>query len=145
MKMVLKCSVALVCLTAFGMPVGAQTSISIDSLPNVIGEYNVSYVRTNSDVASLIGQAGSNYWNFSQAQSSSDSVQRLDIVPITDGGTGTSFPSATYAQRYTGGIYSTPAWEYYQISNGVGRLYYGFYDAQNPYFDPLVVFPKPTI
>jgi hypothetical protein len=145
MKMVLKCFAALLCMTEFAITVGAQVSIAISSLPNLTGEYNLSYVRTNSDVAPLIGQAGSNYWNFSQAQSSSDSVQRLDIVPVADGDGGDSFTNAIYAQQYSGGIYSTPAWEYYQTSNGVGRLYYGFYDAVSPYFDPLVVFPQYTI
>ena len=145
MKITLKCSVALLCLAELAFRAGAQITVPIASLPSVIGEYNLSYVRTNSDVVPLIGQTGSNYWDFSQTQSSSDSVQRMDVVPITDGGNGASFPNATYAQRFTGGIYPTPAWEYYQISNGVGRLYYGFYDAQSPYFDPLVVFPQPTI
>jgi hypothetical protein len=140
----LKNSAALLCL-GFAIRVGAQTTVPMASLPSVVGEYNLSFVRTNSDVAPLIGQSGSNYWDFSQAQSASDSVQRMDIVPITDGGNSASFPNAAYARRYTGGIYSTPSWEYYQINSGVGRSYYGFYDAQSPYLDPLVVFPQPTI
>jgi hypothetical protein len=117
----------------------------MSSLPSLVGEYNLSYVRTDTDVSALIGKPGSNYWDFSRAPSAADSVQRMDIVPITDGGNDASFPNATYAQRYTGGIYSTPAWEYYRITNGVGRLYYGFYNALNPLLDPIVVFPQPTI
>ncbi|MGD1085357.1 MAG: hypothetical protein ABSA47_11500 [Verrucomicrobiota bacterium] len=144
MKTTLECFVALLCLAQFAFRAGAQVTVPISSLPGVTGEYNLSYVRTNLDTSPLIGQSGSNYWDLSRAASASDSVQRLDIVPVTDGGNGASFPDAAYAQRYTGGIYSTNAWEYYRISNGVGRLYYGFYNAQSPYVDPLVVFPQST-
>ncbi len=145
MKLALKCAVALFCLTGLAVCAAAQTIVPASGLPNVIGEYNLSYVRTNLIVSSLLGHSGSNFWNFSQAPTSADSVQRMDIVPITDGGNGSGFPSASFAERFSGGIYSTPAWEYYQISNGVGRLYYGYYNALNALVDPIVVFPQPTV
>src|ERR1035441_8093870 len=126
MKIALKWSIALLYLVAFATRAKAQVVVPMSSLPSLVGEYNLSYVRTDTDVSALIGKPGSNYWDFSRAPSAADSVQRMDIVPITDGGNDASFPNATYAQRYTGGIYSTPAWEYYRITNGVGRLYYGF-------------------
>ena len=122
-----------------------QVVVPVSSLPSIIGEHDLSYVRTNFSLGSLVGGTGSNYWDFSQAPTSADVIQRLDIVSVNDGGNGAYFPSATYAQRYTGGVYASPSYEYYQISNGVGRLYYGLYEAQTQDANPLVVFPQPTV
>jgi hypothetical protein len=135
------CGVVLLCLCRGN----AQVVINCTSLPSAVGEYNLSYSSTNIDASALIGHSGSNFWDFSQPQSPVESILRTDLVPITDGGNEASFPDAAYAQRYTGGIYANPTWEYYRVTPGVGRLYYGFYASMDPTVDPTVVFPQAAV
>jgi hypothetical protein len=145
-KIALKCSIALLYLVVFATRANAQVVVPMSSLPSLVGEYNLSYVRTDTDVSALIGKSGSNYWNFSQPQASGDSIQRLDIVSVADGGDGGSFTNATYAEQFTGGpLYPGPAWQFYSITSGVGRDYYGFVDDLSVYTTGLVIFNHPTV
>jgi hypothetical protein len=65
----------------------------------------------------------------------------MDIVPTTDGGNQSSFPNATYAERYTDEVGGAQEWDFYNITTNNGRSYFG-YDSDAA---GLVVFSSPVI
>jgi hypothetical protein len=107
--------------------VQAQTSLTASNVYNVVGEYSFSYFRSNIDISPLIGDAGSNTWDFSQPQAANDMVARMDVVPISDSGDATDFPGATFAWRYMGGAIQGTSWEYYSLDPTNGLVFYGTY------------------
>jgi hypothetical protein len=131
-------------LLCFAFRAGAQITIPISSLPDLIGEYNLSYVRTNADLAALIGKPGSNYWDFSGPQAAEDDIGRMDIVPVSDGGYGGAFPGASFAEKFSGGLVSGTSWEYYDQNAADGLVFYGSYEPVGYGADPSVPIHPPT-
>jgi len=105
----------------------AQVSLSASNVYSVVGEYSRSYFRSNFNLSPLIGHPGSNYWDFSQPQTANDTVSRMDVVPVSDGGHGTDFSGATFAWRYSGGAIQGTSWEYYSLNPTNGLVFYGTY------------------
>jgi hypothetical protein len=144
MKTILRRAIPLLFLVWFACGAGAQITIPISSQPDLVGEYNLSYVRTNADLAALIGKPGSNYWDFSQPQAADDDIGRMDIVPISDGGYGGAFAGATFAQKFTGGFISGTSWEYYDENTSNGLVFYGTYDPVGYSANPSIPIQPPT-
>src|ERR1022692_785384 len=90
-------------LAVFGcLPVNAQITFTASEMLSIIGEYSLEYISTDTDPSKMIGPTGGpQVWDFSYAPQPGDYVRRLDIVLPTDGGHQATFPSATYAERYT--------------------------------------------
>jgi hypothetical protein len=53
----------------------------------------------------------------------------MDVVAPSDGGHGSSFPNAAYAERYTDEPAGAQEWDYYSIPPSLGQSYFGFYNA----------------
>jgi hypothetical protein len=116
---------AVLCLTTDAGR--AQVSLSASDVYSVMGEYSLSYFRSNIDLTPIIGQPGSNTWDFSQPQAANDVVARMDVVPISDSGDETDFAGATFAWRYMGGAIQGTSWEYYSLDATNGLVFYGTY------------------
>jgi len=144
MKTALKHFLPVLLLACFGFSAGGQLTISSTSLPSMVGEYNLSYVRTNIDISALIGHAGSNYWDFSQPQAADDVVSPMYIVPVSDGGNGGDFTGAAFAERIEGGLISGTSWEYYELDATNGLVFYGTYEPVGYGADPSVPIQPPT-
>lgn len=109
------------------LPAVAQINFTSSELPGSPGDYYLEYVTSNADPSALIGSTGGpQQWDFSYPEEQGDIVRRLDIVPPTDGGQQSSFPDATYAERYTDEPTNAIEWDYYALTN-LGRIYYGSY------------------
>ncbi|HEY3857871.1 MAG TPA: hypothetical protein VGO67_26090 [Verrucomicrobiae bacterium] len=140
----LKRAIQLLSCAWFAFSAGAQPSIPATSLPALVGEYSLSYVRTNTDISGLIGVPGSNYWDFSQPQATDDDIGRMDVVPVSDGGNGSAFAEATFAEKFTGGLISGTSWEYYDENATDGLVFYGTYEPVGYGADPSVPILPPT-
>ena len=122
----------------------AQTTLSAGDVYHAIGEYDLSYFRSNLDLSVFIGKPGSNYWDFSQPQASNDTVARMDAVAMSDGGHGTAFAGANFALRYQGGAFSETDWDYYELDPTNGLVYYGSYEAVGEGANPATPITPPT-
>jgi hypothetical protein len=122
----------------------AQPTVSADEVYHFIGEYSLSYFRSNIDLVALIGKPGSNYWDFSQPQASNDVVARMDVVAASDGGHGADFGGATFALRYAGGAFSETEWEYYELDQTNGLVLYGTYEPVGGGSSPAMPIAPPT-
>lgn len=106
----------------------AQITLMASQLPTAIGDYTEEYVSTNTNPATMIGSTGGpQVWDFSQAQQPDEIVRRVDVVLPTDGGHQSSFPTAAYAERYTDEPNNLLEWDYYSLTNNLGRYYFGSY------------------
>ena len=122
----------------------AQATLSADDVYNLIGEYSLSYFRSNIDLVAFIGKPGSNYWDFSQPQASNDVVARMDVVAVSDGGHGVDFAGAIFALRYEGGAFSETDWDYYELDPTNGLFYYGSYEVVGGGANPATPITPPT-
>lgn len=145
--------------------VRAQIIFTTNSLPSQPGDYSYSYFSTDVNVSAMLalntnadtnappppGGPTSNgvpqFWKFSQAQQSEETVQRTDIISASAGEDGSDFPMATYAEQDS--TNGTPfAWQYYGFSNSgsnPGRLYYGLYEPVNAPASASAVFVPPSV
>jgi len=117
--------VAQLCL--FSTAAEAQLPLSVSNVYHIPGEYSISYFRSNIDLSLLIGNPGSNYWDFSQTQAINDIVSRMDVVPVSDGGHQGSFTGSSFAWRYMNGAIQGTSWEYYSLDSTNGLIFYGTY------------------
>ena len=122
----------------------AQVVFSTGDTYHLVGEYSLSYFRSNVDVSVFIGSTGSNYWDFSQPQGANDVVARMDVVSVSDGGHGGAFTGSAFAQRYQGGAISGTSWEYYSLDATNGLVFYGTYDPVGYGADPSIPITPPT-
>ncbi len=121
--------IGVVILAAFlSTPARAQVTLSAQEVYHSIGEYSLSYFRSNLDLTAIIGNPGSNYWDFSQPQASDEVIASMIVVPVSDGGNGGDFTGATFALRYLGGAFSETNWEYYELDPTNGLVFYGSYE-----------------
>ena len=133
MKPLIKMSLGLAFAGSFSLAGHSQILFTAADLPSQPGQYSRAYISTNVDVSALIGAPGGpRRWDFSQPQQPGETIRRLDITAPNDGGHGSSFPTATYAERYTDEPSGAPYWDYYSIAAGQGRTYFGFYNAAAP-------------
>jgi hypothetical protein len=68
----------------------------------------------------------------------------MDVVPPSDGGQGSNFPEATYAERLTTEATGASSWSYYRIVANEGRRYYGAFDPVANPSKPITLFDAPT-
>jgi len=122
----------------------AQPTLSADDVYHVIGEYSLSYFRSNIDLSGLIGSPGSNYWDFSEPQAANDVIGEMDVVSVSNGSHGGSFTGATFAERYEGGPSSGTSWEYYELDSANGLLLYGTYEPAGEGSNPAIPIAPPT-
>jgi len=131
------------CLTLLGaLSTQAQITFTAAQLPTAIGNYIEEYVSTNANPSTIIGPTGGpQVWDFSQAQQPEEIVRRVDIVPPADGGQQASFPNAAYAERYIDEPNDILEWDYYSLTNSIGRYYFGSYapDAGASVFSPPAI------
>lgn len=120
-----------------------QPIFSTNSLPCQFGQYNCCYFCSNINVSGLLtlttnitlGPPGSGpftniaqTWDLSAAEQPGDSILRTDIVPVTNGGYYSYFPSASYAEQDTFEPSNVLGWQYYgfgSVGSNTGRIYYG--------------------
>ena len=125
----------------------AQITFTPAQLPLDVGTaYTRAYLDSaDKDVSQLVGAPGGPHrWDFAYPPTDQEVVQRLDSVAPGDGGHGTPFPPATYAERVTRESDRCQSWSYFQVIAGAGRFYYGFHDAcKKPQAD--IVFETPTL
>ena len=113
------------------LPLHAQITFTASEMLTIIGNYSQEYISTNTNPSAMIGPSGGpQVWDFSQTLPG-DYVRRLDIVPPTDGGYQASFPSASYAERFTDGVSIFQEWDYYSLTTNAGRMYYGSYNTSS--------------
>jgi hypothetical protein len=127
-------------------PACAQIVFTAADLPSHAGDYYRAYVNTAGiDVSALVGQPGGpRRWDFSGTAGPNDALRRMEVVPPSDGGQGSSFPDAAYAERLTTEATGVQSWSYYRIVTNEGRRYYGFFDAVANPAQPVTVFNAPT-
>jgi hypothetical protein len=129
------------------LPALSQTTFTLADLPASLGEFYRAYVRTNElDVSGFIGpKGGPRRWDFSAQRGADEEVRRIDIVSPQDGGHGSGFGAAGYAERTTRASDGLQSWSYYAALPEEGRAYFGFYDPISNPVDPATVFEAPTI
>ena len=133
MKAFIKSDLGLVLAGLFSLSGHAQLIFTAADLPSQPGQYSRAYISTSVDVSGLVGSPGGpQRWDFSQPQQPGETVRRMDVTAPSDGGHGSSFPSATYAERYTDEPDGSPSWDYYSVSTSPGRRYFGLYNAAPP-------------
>ena len=78
-------------------PARAQIVFTAADLPSQTGSYYRAYVNTAGiDLSALVGQPGGpRRWDFSGPAGAGDGIRRMDEVPPSDGGQGSSFPAAS--------------------------------------------------
>ena len=129
-------------------PVVAQIVFSASDLPGAIGYHSRAYVNTlyvDLGRGGVGGPGGPWFWDVSEPPYPDEIVKRLDVVGTADGGHGTNWPAATFAQRLTNESNGARDWSYYQITTNQGRIYYGFYDSNSNPDVPAKVFRPPTL
>ncbi len=134
----------LASLVCWILPVRGQIVLSSQDVSHLIGEYGLSYNRSNIDLSVLLGTTGSNFWDFSKLADASDVVGRVDVVPVSDGGNGADFANAAFSLRYDGGAVSGTVWEYYNEDSAEGLVFYGTYDPVGYSANPSVPITPPT-
>ena len=143
MKALAQLLIPLLC----GFSASGQISFRTTDVPRQIGQdYWQAYVDTSEkNVSQLLGvKGGPQRWDFSAPPIAGEAVQRMDIVAAGDGGHGSEFPQAAYAERVTRVADGCQTWSYFKVIAGGGRFYYGFHDAcKSP--QPDIVFDAPTI
>jgi hypothetical protein len=133
MKPLMKMNLGLVLAGSFSLAGNSQILFTAADLPSQPGQYSRAYISTNVDVSSLLGAPGGpQRWDFSQPQQPGETIRRMDVTAPSDGGHGSSFPNATYSERYTDEPSGAPYWDYYSITASPGRRYFGFYNAAPP-------------
>ena len=137
--------VLLVALCCFGG--NAQITFYATNLPGQVGQFSRTYISTGTDASNLIGQPGGpRLWDFSQPQQPGETSRRMDVVPPTDGGHGSSFPSASFAERYTDEPNGNQSWDYYSVTPNLGRTFFGHYDSSvgsaSPFSPPAIDIPN---
>jgi hypothetical protein len=128
-----------------------QVIITSQDMFNAIGQYYRVYANANgtsTDVTGLAGNPGGpQTWDFTTGPQTT--TYRFDYVNINDGGNGTDFTQAKFAERQTDESTSNAiAWLYLDQVPGVGRRNYGYVnpggDPTEGLFNPFIVdFPDP--
>lgn len=133
MKALMRTGWGLVLAGLFSLDGDAQILFTAADLPSQPGQYSRAYISTSVDVSGLIGvPGGPQRWDFSQPQQPGETIRCMDVTAPGDGGHGSSFPGATYAERYTDEPSGSPSWDYYSVAASPGRRYFGFYNAAPP-------------
>jgi hypothetical protein len=139
----MKARYAFVSAMLLCLPLQAQITFWSSNLLTQAGQYSRAYICTNANPSTLIGPPGGpQRWDFSQPQQAGETIRRMDIVPPTDGGHGSYFPAATYAERYTDQDDGDQEWDFYSIATNLGQRYYGYYNGP---LGGTVVFTNPAV
>jgi len=129
------------------LPLFAQPVFTSQDLPSTPGQWYRAYVDTSGvDVATWVRpKGGPHRWDFSSPRVVPERIERVDIVPASDGGHGGSFPGATYAERLSRESSPIQSWSFYALAPGRGRLYFGFHDAVSKPANPVTAFRESTL
>ena len=140
---------ALLCaiVVLFLAPVHAQVSLLSGDLPSRLGEWRRAYLDTSGiALGDLLGRAGGpQRWDFSYPRRQAEGLQRVEIVPASDGSCSEKSQGATFAERTTRESDGCASWEYFSLRDGVGRVYHGLCDpCSNPAMRGIT-FNEPTV
>jgi hypothetical protein len=140
----MKTAISVFSTFALALSACAQITIHSNDMFTEIGQYSRSYGSNGGwDTAGVMGpEGGPQVWDFSTGPQ--DNIARVDIVASSDGGHGSSFPNADWAEHQSlEGQTDTNAWWYWSLDGGL--LNHGLYSTLVNQTQPNMVYSPATL